>query len=67
MGQSINKHMKLQDILEAEGGGYPAKHNSKDKTKPISRLLRRKSDRSNPNSEETELNPDGVADKAKDI
>lgn len=58
--------MKLRDILEAEGGGYPEKR-QKDKTKPISRLLRRKSDRSNPDSEETELNPDGIADKTKDI
>lgn len=50
--------MKLKDILEfdlqSHGGGYPEKK-KKDKTKLISKLLRRKADRNNPNRNSSDI------------
>lgn len=69
MGVSINRIMKLKDIfefdLQSHGGGYPEKK-KKDKTKLVSKLIRRKSDRNNPDRDSSDTEPKNKGDQNYD-
>ena len=61
--------MKLQDIfefdLQSHGGGYPEKK-KREKTKLVSKLLRRKADRNNPNRDSSDTEPKNKGDQPYD-
>ena len=61
--------MKLKDIFEVDqksyGGGYPEKK-KREKTKLVSKLIRRKSDRNNPNRDSSITEPKNKGDQPYD-
>ena len=60
--------MKLEELFEYDSaeGGYPEKKPPRDKTKTVSKLIRRKADKNNPDREDTEIGNKTVKDTAEE-
>jgi len=61
--------MKLKELFEYDDvarGGYPEKEGPKDKTKTVSKLIRRKSDKADPKRDDTEIGNKAVKDNAEE-